>query len=70
MFALDVSLMASVFVMISLRIDRFSNSITFLSSFSTSMSFVKFECPSLKWARFGMIADLDIVTYIRVPVLV
>ena len=23
------------------------------------MSFSKFECPSLKWARFGMIADFD-----------
>ena len=31
------------------------------------MSLIKFDCQSLKWARFGTVADLD--CYLRVPVL-
>ena len=33
--------------------------LTVKAVFSTRMSVIKFECHSLKWARFGTIADLD-----------
>ena len=65
-FVLDDSLVTRVLLwslyrsrLIRICVDRFSNSTTFWSSFWTWMSFIRFECQSLKWARFGTVADLD-----------
>ena len=65
-FVLDVSLVTRVLLwslyrsrLIRICVDRFTNCITFWSSFSTWMSCIKFNCQSLKWARFGTVVAFE-----------
>ena len=70
MFVLNVSLVTRVLLwsvyrsrLICICVEEFTNCITFWSSFSTWTSCIKFDCRSLKWARFGTVVACENIRF-------